>query len=117
MSDFKQGNPFQGDQPSSDEYGFEEGADPLHKDEAQAEASEYGIYGYATESGEAFEGDPGEGTSAAPRPPVNENPDIRTEMGGQAWDETEHGSGFAQPNRPPQRHASDSEQPGPTDDD
>lgn len=114
----KKDDPFASNSPSSDEYGFEEGHDPLHKDEAQAEASEYGIYGYHSEPGEAFENEPSHPPDERGEPEVEEessDPSITPAQGGQRWNQSEHGAGFDQPAEHPQRDASRSELPDDTD--
>jgi hypothetical protein len=104
---------------SSDEYGFDEERHPLEKDEAQAEASKYGIYGYADEPGQELEQDEGlrEQDLAQDEPRADsrdddEIPAAQPAVGSQDWDETEHGAGFGQPLEEPQRSASRSPLPG-----
>lgn len=80
----------------SNESGFEAERDPLNAPPAQAEASEYGIYGYVDEAGEALEPQP-------PPPPTDPAPDEGDAPGGQRPDQTRHGSGFDQPRRPADR--------------
>jgi hypothetical protein len=111
MPDQKQSDPFHGETKSSDEYGFDPEANPLHKDEQQAEASEYGIYGYQGEPGQAFEGDRPPERTPAPPPPADSDPAVTPAEGGQEWHESEHGAGFDQPMAGPQRHASRSPLP------
>ncbi len=104
---------------ASEEYGFDEDRDPLNKDEAQAEASEYGLYGYSDEPGQAFdeqqeihqEGQESEATAAQRYDEQHAGEEIAREQGGQEWDQSEHGAGFGQPMDSPQRHASHSSGP------
>lgn len=88
--------------------------DPLHKDEEQAEASEYGLYGYSTEPGQAFyeeaelhQDAEGEEEAAA----REEEQTDGVSQGGQEPRSSEHGSGFDQPLNQPQRDASRSTRP------
>ncbi len=116
MSDTATPSPNAEAEQSSNEYGFDPERDPLHKDPAQAKASEYGIYGYADEAGEAFV------EQKAGQPPVESEeraqarheqkaPPQEREQGGQEWDQSEHGAGFAQPMESPQREASQASRP------
>src|SRR3712207_2443208 len=96
----------------SPEYGFEPGRNTAEEgDSPQAEASEYGIYGYAGHAtGETYEGDtshddPLEAPAARP-------PGVDATAGGQDREETGHGAGYAQPLEEPQRSASRSRLPG-----
>jgi hypothetical protein len=104
---------------SSDEYGFDEERNPLEKDEAQAEASKYGIYGYADEPGQELEQEQGlrEQALAQDEPRAasgdqDEIPAAQPAAGSQDRDETEHGAGFGQPLEEPQRSATRSRLPG-----
>ena len=114
-------NPRQ-DHSSTDpkEYDYDPRHDPLHKDETQAEASEYGIYGYQGEAGDAFEGEPGPEATVDGDPdprarPENQDPSIGRAQGGKDWHDTEHGKGFGQPMAGPQRTAHNSDLPLPDD--
>ncbi|MBA3530484.1 MAG: hypothetical protein H0T73_00990 [Ardenticatenales bacterium] len=100
-----------------DEYGFDKKRhDPLNKDEEQAEAAQYGIYGYESQPGDAYEGKPGSTTSIEGDPDPQtahkeEDPAITPAGGGQSRRETEHGAGFGQPMEEPQRSASQNSRP------
>jgi hypothetical protein len=116
MAENKATNPFAGEEASSDEYGFDERHDPLHKDEAQARAAKYGIYGYESEPGEAYEGEAGPTTTIEGEPtpggPRQESvTGVTPAGGGQSRLETEQGAGFAQPMEEPQRSASQNSRP------
>lgn len=104
------------DADGSDEWGFDSSRDPLHKDEAQAEASQYGIYGYQDEAGESYiKGEPSDPTSPAPDPkeaPGTEgDATIQRAPGGQGWTQSEYGGSVDQPMQEPQRSASRSPLP------
>lgn len=91
---------------------FNPDRDPVEEAESpQAEASDYGIYGYADHPNEPPAGH-GEKTDQnelqIPEPPP---PGVDKSMGGQDWDDSDHGAGFAQPMEEPQRSASRSPLP------
>lgn len=96
----------------SDQYKFDPNRDPIEaSDEPEAEASEYGIYGYADHPGEAFEGEETDPTDeGVVQPPLP--PGIGRSEGGKDQIESDHGSGFDQPMEEPQRRASRSPLPG-----
>lgn len=113
MTDHTPHNPNTGDQPSSDEYGFDDDREPLEKaDSPEAEAAEYGIYGYSDHAAKEMRSVPPYDRPDVPEQvDESETGDESREGGGQELTETEHGAGFDQPMDPPQRRASRSDVP------
>jgi hypothetical protein len=121
MSDTKPARPSrqQAATPESTEgqYQFDQDRDLQGKDEAQAEASQYGIYGYADESGAEVENQPEYDESESSEAAAKAHHEAKRQgveqpsKGGQEWHESEHGTGFAQPMQQPQRSAAHSSRP------
>lgn len=112
-------NPYTSDEPSSDEYAFDRDRDPLKEsDSAQAEASEYGRYGYIDHPGDETAEETtytrasddeaqaeAEEAESAPPAGVSEQEGGTQEMDdtGVRDKESRHGAGFDQPMEGPQR--------------
>lgn len=109
-------NPYTSDEPSSDEYAFDRNRDPLKEsDSAQAEASEYGRYGYidhpGDESADEVTYSSARDEEARAETEKERPAGVREEKGGtkkmddtgERAQESRHGAGFDQPMEGPQR--------------